>query len=166
MRQGAVLVARIVDHGFVYPPGIPGPKSTDGWQFRLLYLPGLVSPLQYFLVSVGNEANASAQREILVVIGAHGVADAQELESNTAALVAHFPEQILVFVRESSTGWARVSCAQPAGHDAVAAAGATVMASAGWDESSPIVIEVGTHRFDVFMEFREERWRARVQPSR
>ncbi len=159
-----MLSVRIVDDGFIHP-GTSGPEWTNDGRYRLLFVPWVNSPLQYFRVSLSEAARV--QREVLVINGGFSGESAEEIESNTAALAAHFPEPLLAFfLKGDGTGEAIASCAEPTGHVDVAVAVAAVKTIAGWDETTPIIVGVGTHQFEVFMEFREQQWFARVQPSR
>jgi hypothetical protein len=68
-----------------------------------------------------------------------------------------------VCTREDRTGWARVACSDGDAGALASAAVATVKASAGWDESTPIIVDVEAQRFTVMMEYVDKQWRAEVR---
>jgi len=103
-----VLVARIVEDGFLLPLEAAGPERTSfgGIDFQLLYVPGISHQPQHFRASVTNAEDSCAQREVLVVWLSDEIFD-----RSAAALSAHFQDELLAFVREDRTGCASVSCA-------------------------------------------------------
>lgn len=163
------MITRIIEDGFVKPLEpleSPGSEKTESGPFRILCLPGIDTTLQYFRVSLTSATTSLRLRESVVICANHPALTDEAIASNTAALSTHFPGQVLLFLRQSRTGWARVTCVDSPPDEVAAAATAAVMALGGWDESSPIVVEVDTHPYDVFLEFRDKQWVARVQPSK
>lgn len=162
----ALLVTHIIEAGFVLPLAPAGPEMTEQGALRLLRLAGIDRQLQYFRVSLTDPKRSRNKREVLVVDAHQPALSDAALELNAAALSTHFSECVLAFVLRDRTGWASVGCAEGASDGIAAAAVASVKVSAGWDESSPIVVDVGPHQFEVVMMFREQQWFARVQPCR
>ncbi|MBA3463948.1 MAG: hypothetical protein H0T46_28585 [Deltaproteobacteria bacterium] len=70
----------------------------------------------------------------------------------------------LAFIREDRIGWAKVTWPRGTDREHAAAAVAVVKASASWDESSPIVVEVEGQTFDVVTAFADEVWQVAVTP--
>jgi hypothetical protein len=70
----------------------------------------------------------------------------------------------LAFIREDRTGFARVTWPRGAEREHAAMAVAVVKASASWDETSPIVIDVDGRVFDVVASYDGEHWNATVAP--
>lgn len=156
----AVLIARIVETGFVLPFEPSGPDRTSDGTFRLLRLRDFEHQLQYFEIDVASSTGAHR----LFVLSASHLSD-EDLTAIAPVLWPHFMRAPLIVVREDREGWARVSCADPTLDEVAAAAVGLVKASAGWDESTPIVIEIGA-RVRRAMEFRDTQWLAQIRSTR
>lgn len=101
----------------------------------------------------------------LLVISAHfPPLDDDALAAVERDLRSGWASDRLAFIREDRTGYARVTWPRGADREHAAAAVAVVKASGGWDESSPIVIEVEGQTFDVVAAFADEAWQVTVTP--
>lgn len=148
------MTASLVEIGWFHPASVvPSPLDVAGFSHRPLE--GLVESAQFFRVRL--EASA----EHLVVSAHHPPDSAQRVEEIRAAVRA-IDSTALSLTLDDRTGWARVDAeGRPA--DAAAAV-AIVKAAAGWDESSPIVVQIGACAFDVVLEHDLERdtWHVQV----
>jgi hypothetical protein len=134
------VIARILEHGFV----TPGPERAQrpDEPYRLRFVDGLGAPLQYFVVVLDD-------REVVVVTEA------------ASELAAVFGDRLVAVMREDRPGRAKLDDSDAP--EAAAAAAAAVKMIGGWDESTPITIEVGTRALDVFLEFVDLQWHVRVE---
>jgi len=156
-----VLIARINDWGFAVSPSPTQPELSPDGRWRLVYVDGVNDPVQFTTVTVLAEAPSTLEHQILV-IGAYK----DEPQSLVDEVARCFPKHAPAAIRKNATGWARAACADSALHEVVVASIGIVKASGGWDESSPIIVDIDDSQFEAFMEFRQERWQARVQRRR
>ncbi len=157
------LIAQLGEWGFVLPPGGGLSESWSASRARVRHVPGLAADpeLQYFHVRLTDQR--CADREVFVISGLRVLSD-ETVASTAALLLPHFVDGGLVFDRRIRDGLTTVACLDATCPELAAAAVATVMALAGWDESDPIVVELGEHKLDVSMHWSDKRWTARVRP--
>lgn len=156
-----MLIGRVNDWGVAIPAESQWPERSSDGAFRFVSVPGLTDPIQFMTVTVVDEHRSGSLHEMLV-IAAH---NKDEPDAVVAAVSNTFPGQVHAAIRKDATGWARVSCSATAPPNFMSAAVAIVKASGGWDESSPIVIEIGGSLFDVYPTYRDARWYADVRRS-
>lgn len=156
-----LLTACINDWGFAVPVESEGPERSPDGRWRFVYVQGLKDLLQFTTVTVIDERHAGAEHEILVV-----GACKDEPETGLDAVAVCFPGHVPAAIRKDATGWAQASCAAAASHEFVSAAVGIVKASGGWDESRPMIVDIGESQFEVHLEYRDHRWYADVRRSR
>jgi hypothetical protein len=156
-----VLTACINDWGFVVPAESQGPERSPDGRWRFVYVQGVKDLLPFMIVTVVDERRAGVEREMLVV-GAYN----EEPEALLDAVAMCFPKHVPAAIRKAATGWARASCAAAASQEFVSAAVGIVRASGSWDESCPMLVDIGESQFEVYLEYRDQRWCADVRRSR
>ena len=135
--------ARIAETGFVTPGPVRAQRPDEPYQLR--FLDGLAAPVQYFVIGLDGS-------DVIVI--------SSEPDNRLRAL---FADHLVVFVHESKPGRARITASDKSAGDRAAAATAAMKAIGGWDETTPIVIDVGGKELAVTMEFVELQWQARVE---
>jgi hypothetical protein len=125
-----------------------------------VYVDGLKGWLHATVTVVAGMASGS-EHEIVVILACK-----EEPQALVDAVAQCFPNHVPAAIRKDALGWAQATCADHASHELVVAAVGVIKASGGWDESSPIIVDICDNKFEVFMEFRDKRWQARVQRSR
>lgn len=151
--------AEPVHDGFFHPERAPAPAGIDAHRFHHISLSALPQSVMFCRIRVRTPGAGSAVH--LIVYAHHPPLEDDVIARLGEILAAAFPTEVLSFTREMETGRARVTCLGGEFEPAAAAAVATMLAAAAWDESDPIVVTSGEQRFDVSLSF-GDRWHARV----
>jgi hypothetical protein len=143
----------IVEDGLYHPPHQGAAPALRANGFRHIPVAGLGSPVQFFRVRLVDPTSGATSEQL--VISAHHPPMPDAVVREVSALRVHAPGVALAFTLEDRVGWARAVADTPA---AGAAAIAIVKASASWDESDPIAVDVAGVSFDVRARHDGEAW--------
>lgn len=159
-----VLVVRPVEDGFLCPPGDPNAGKTNPNGFVFLATPGVTRGLQYFRFEVATADDSGTEHFVLNASSAGDPTGVAALE--VPHLERAFPAAVHTLLTDARPGWAR---AQPAGTRGetlpagAAACVAAVCAGAAWDESDPIVVEIGGRDFAASLVHGAQSWTATIR---
>jgi hypothetical protein len=147
---------RLLSEGFLHPATTLENERTD--DHRLLHVPvhDLETHFQFFHCRV--EDAGTVVEYVVADSGSPASVDIVQ-----RFLFARFPESVVLLLRSQATGRAVVEC-EPGSSLAfqAAAAVATIMYAAAWDESESIRVEGGGARHDVAVSFDEPVYRVRA----
>jgi hypothetical protein len=148
-----------VHDGFFHPEGVAPPLTVDSSRFHHITIAALPQSVMFCRIRV--RGPESEPRVHLIVYADHPRLEDDLVTRLGDVLAAAFPAEVIAFTRDVETGRALVATHDGKLEADIAAAVATVLATAAWDESDPIVVSSGERRFDVSLTFRDG-WRARV----
>ncbi len=155
-----MLVATIVEYGVFLPVEPPGPAMSIDSGHHLIRMEGVERPILFFKVNLtGLVASPEPLDDILVIDANQPTIRDEEILSFTRSL----PTRPLVFIRGMQGPSADATCTGPTSRERAAAAVATVLVVAGWEESPLILVDIDGHRLDVVMQRSAERWLADVR---
>ena len=159
-RGGAILKAVVFLTGrgkwglFSSGPSSVGADPTH--ELEIVHVDGLGQSLQFARVTL--TAAPGQTSTSLVVVSAYPPFPADRIADAVQRLVPVCAPAALCMVVQDRTGWAEVAAFGPADPESIAAAVAHTKTTGGWDETDPIVVEIGALRFEVSGEFRNEAW--------
>ncbi len=140
------------------PSSIPADPTHE---LRAVHVDGLEQILPFLRVTLTDEVARTETQ--LVVVSAYAPFPADRLDDAVQRLLpVCAPAALCMMVRDRS-GWAEVSGFGQASPEAMAAAVALAKITGGWDESDPIVVEVGALAFPVSGELLDDTWRLVVR---
>jgi len=153
MTDVVTFFADMESYGFF----APGPSEG----FGAVHVAGLSSPLQFFRVRVG--LGLEERTEHVLVSAYFPPIPAEALSDTVRLLQPTCPPIAMSMVVADKTGWAKVVSFSSTAPERIAACVAYTKASCGWDDSDPIVVEVGEIAFHVSPVFVDEKWQFAVR---
>jgi hypothetical protein len=149
---------RILEDGFLHPAD-RRLESADNGSHNIPLL-GLMAPLQYFRVQVGPGGD-DGSLSYIVVFETMPPFRPEDL-ATLASFWVERTNSILVLAAHQGAGRVAIRRGPDDDHRAIVSAVATVLASASWDESDPIVVDVQANRFAVKLTFDAGWWRSTI----
>ena len=132
-------------------------------QLAAVQVEGLSDDVQFAETTV--EAAAGGVRTRCLVVCAYPPFPAQSIGDVRQKLAALERGALCMIVQDRS-GWARATAPATVAPEAVAAAIAHTKVTGGWDESTPIAVEVNGCAFDVTPELKDSGWQYAVHLAR
>ncbi len=153
------LYANSVRHGFLLPERTASATERAATGVDIFVIPGVQAPVQFFRVPT-RASITSPPTEALVIAAHHPRVHGAELTHLAQLVSARFPDKPLVFTSEVRVGYCRALATIP--DVQLAAVVALVQVACGWDESNPIVVEIGGETFAITWRHVDHIWRATV----
>lgn len=154
-----VLATEVVHDGFFMPREPEEALATE--QFHYEVVEDLPCSVMFCRVRVIRPDGLAMEH--VVVYSHYPPLDDDTVAELARVLGGRYPKAILSFTRDNERGRSRVVCCTPrANRVHVAAAIATNLAVAAWDESDPIVVELGEEEIAVSLNHDGRQWQARI----
>ncbi|WP_441292578.1 hypothetical protein ACSRUE_21230 [Sorangium sp. KYC3313] len=160
-QHGVSVQVKPIEDGFLVPPGHPGAGEVTAGRFVMLPVPGVEHSPQFFRYSAALQGAPRASEFFVLIATPFG--DPSAASRALPHLERAFPSATVALLLDARTGWARasVSALNDAGRKELAAGCvAAVLASASWDESDPILVELDEAHFAVSLVHHVDLWDA------
>lgn len=155
------FVADVVSGGF-FTPEASSPATAGSHDFARIHVAGLGKLHQFFRVAIASDVY-DERTEHVVVSAYEPLAQPEALADTVRRLLPACGRAALSVIVADQVGWSKVASFSPEPPECIAACVAFTKASGGWDESDPIVVEVGALTFYVSPVFIDDQWQLAVR---